>query len=385
MSLENFSFITIATRSYLPQVALLAKSLKQHHPDHRLSCYLVENDIYESDSFNKLFDIISIKELPLPGGPNFLFQYTPFELCCALKPYAIKDFISRYKKDIVVYLDSDMYIYSPLNSILGHSFDDHAVLLTPHLLKADPRVDYTIIRRSGSYNAGFLVFKNTANAIEMLDWWQDRCFSDCYVDVHNGIFVDQGWLDIAVSVFPVISVLRDPGINVGHWNIHEKSFSNNAGQIMVDDKIPLRLFHFSGFSKHGLSKYLDKRLFPDGIPDIVQKLSHEYSLKLKKIHHTWNAPDTEYSFGCFADKSPITPEMREAVRLRLVECENPFEETIKIHSFLAKKNPDEILCSRIGYRFTHYLDPYNKIKRLEKHIVIGRVWRFWRRYINPNI
>jgi hypothetical protein len=379
ISQEKLSFITVATRRWLPQVALLAKSLKQHHPDHKLICYLVEDRIQEHDYYNDFYEIKTTEHLAVPGGLNFYFQYTPFELCCALKPYIIKDHLVCCDNHAVVYLDSDMHIYAPIIGRITNAFKGGSVLLSPHLLKPEASVNHVTFLKAGSYNAGIIAFTNNSSAMDVLDWWRARCAADCYIDVCGGVFVDQRWLDLAASLFPCITIMRDPGINVGHWNIHEKTFSDSCGQIMVDGNTLLGLFHFSGFGEFGLSRYLDQNLWANGIPDPIQKLSREYANQLNKIKAKRAVPHMEYSYGHFEDHKPISEEMREIVRKRLVECENPFCSREKIEAFIAQGNLDEIMNMRADRPIAHYRKTKKQKEKNEKHSILRTPARFWRK------
>jgi hypothetical protein len=384
INIKNISFISIATRNFLPNIAVLAQSLRKHHPDHKLLCYLVEDMVLPSDSFDGLFNIVPIQELALPGGPNFIFQYSAFELCCALKPYAIMDQLVRFKASAVVYLDADMYLCSPLIPVLQENWKNGSILLTPHLLDTSDNADFAVLSRAGIYNAGFLAFSNCSETKEMLNWWQTRCRHDCYVDSRGGIFVDQRWLDLAVGIFPCISILRNAGINVGYWNIHEKSFSRINSQIIINNQVPLCLFHFSGFVEPRLSKFLNTESLQQGIPDIVQNLASDYAKHLNRAGLK-TGPLLEYSFSRFTNRMLITPEMREVIRLGLVECENPFHENEVIISMLSPDNLDIVLNTRADYLVEHYQKIKEHLSRLRRHPVIGRVWRLWRVFVNPNI
>ena len=382
--LKNISFVSIATRNFLPNVAVLAGTLAQYHPDHKLICYLVEDNVLSSDSFDGLFKVVSIKELELPGGLNFIFQYNAFELCCALKPFIIMDQFVRFKSDVIVYLDADMYLCSPLLPTLQEAWQNGSILLTPHLLHPKSRTDFAALSMAGAYNAGFVAVSNNSEAKAMLNWWQDRCHRDCYIDLRGGINADQRWLDLAVGIFPCISILRHAGINVGHWNIHEKTFSKNNGQIMINNHVPLCLFHFSGFIELGLSKHLNAASLRRGIPEVAQKLASEYAKKLNNAR-SQTFPSPEYSFSRFSDRIFIAPPMREAVRLGLVECKDPFRENAAITPFFSTDNPDNLLKSRADYIFEYNQQLEAHLSRLKRHPVIGRVWRLWRLLVNSNI
>ena len=97
----------------------------------------------------------------------------------------------------------------------------------------------------------------------------------------------------------------------------------------------------------------------------------------------------EYSFARFSDRTLITSAMREVVRLRLVECKDPFRENVAIASTLSPENPDDIFNNRVDHILEYLFERHKQCKshldRLWKHPVIGLVWRFWRLLINPTI
>ncbi|MEE8115403.1 MAG: hypothetical protein V3T23_13745, partial [Nitrososphaerales archaeon] len=76
-------------------------------------------------------EVFLAEQLPLPGGRRFLFKYTAFELCCALKPYAIKHALQRSGVTHLVYLDSDVLVISPFWNDLEAAWRTHPILLTP--------------------------------------------------------------------------------------------------------------------------------------------------------------------------------------------------------------------------------------------------------------
>ena len=51
-------------------------------------------------------------EISLPGGRRFLFDYYAFELCCALKPFAIAHVAEQHGAAKLLYLDSDILVLS---------------------------------------------------------------------------------------------------------------------------------------------------------------------------------------------------------------------------------------------------------------------------------
>ena len=138
----------------------------------------------------------------------------------------------------------------------------------------------------------------------------------------------------------------------------------------------------------GLSKHYEASNSAKNIPKIIQKIAIEYDKKLKDGQRQIS-PMPEYSFARFSDRTLITSAMREVVRLRLVECKDPFRENVAIASTLSPENPDDIFNNRVDHILEYLFERHNQCKshldRLWKHPVIGLVWRFWRLLINPNI
>lgn len=97
MSRTTIHFVAIATRSHLAQAAVLAQSLHRVHPDVPRTLFLVEPTIEPCDT-DSGWSIRLASQLPLPEPRRFMFQYTPFQLCCALKPFALEAVMPESQK-----------------------------------------------------------------------------------------------------------------------------------------------------------------------------------------------------------------------------------------------------------------------------------------------
>jgi hypothetical protein len=89
--------------------------------------------------------------------------------------------------------------------------------LTPHLTRpllgsAMPN-DHAILR-SGSFNLGFCAARAEPKVLELMSWWADRCEFDCRVDLKNGLFTDQRWMDLSPGFVDSLAVLRTPTLNL---------------------------------------------------------------------------------------------------------------------------------------------------------------------------
>ena len=79
----------------------------------------------------------------------------------------------------------------------------------------------------------------------MLRWWERRCLDLGFSEGRSGLFVDQKWMNLAPGLFDV-AVLRDPGLNLAYWNLHERTLHPDGTVEGPASSAPLRFFHFSG-------------------------------------------------------------------------------------------------------------------------------------------
>jgi hypothetical protein len=146
------------------------------------------------------------------------------------------------------------------------------------------------------------------------------------VDLSAGIFVDQGWLDLAPGYFEGVQVLRDLGINVAYWNLNERPLAKTPeGRLLVGDS-PLTCYHFSSFnpsSPQCLSRHIPTAFA--ALPPALQELMTGYADQLRRAG--WEAAQPEGSaFSKLKDGTVIEPAWREAIRQgRLPDVRDPFD------------------------------------------------------------
>ncbi len=371
--MSGVRFVTTCTRSRLAGAAVLASSLEAAHPGVPRLLVLVESGVEPADRACG-WEVVPAGALALPGGLRFFFQYPLFELCCALKPYALAAALDRPDTRGAVYLDTDMLVLAPFLDLIEAAWRDADVWLTPHLHTPAPAPRFELFLHTGSYNAGFLAVANRPEGRRFLRWFQERLARDCVQDFRKGQFVDQKWLDLAVSLCDGVRPLRYPGVNVGHWNLHEHRFDEHAdGSIWLDESVPLALFHFSGLASDALSRHEASGLTPPSVLALADR--YREALARQEERYSREAPCT---FGWFSDGAPVLPRHREAVRLGLTEAADPFREHAAIDRLsagLAAPVPDG----------TAALEADLHLRRLRAHPVIGRVWRFWKQWVNHDL
>ncbi len=244
------NIVTIVAKNYLAQARVLVDSFKKHHPDGKAFVLFVDkiDGYFDPEKENFIALELEVLRDQIPNLEGFCFQYSVLELCTAVKPFVIHHLFQHYALDQLAYFDPDIMITAslqPLADLLNH----HDMVLTPHLTK--PYYDQenpseVDILKAGTYNLGFIALSNTEDALSMLVWWKEKLYRQCLVDMTNGLFVDQKWIDLILGFFPKVYVLRDPGYNVAYWNLHERAITLKNDQFFCNGTL-LRFFHYSGY------------------------------------------------------------------------------------------------------------------------------------------
>jgi glycosyltransferase involved in cell wall biosynthesis len=247
---------TIVARNYLAFARVLARSLRLHHPDWRLTALVVDPD---GGSATEPFRTVGLESIGLPERERHLLPliYDVTEFATAVKPWLLESLLAD-GADAVLYLDPDIRLFSPITR-LAELAAQHGAVLTPHCLDPVPRdglaPSETDLLWSGVYNLGFAGIGPQSGP--MLSWWQARLRRESLIDPENARFVDQRWMDFAPAMFPG-TVFRGRGYNVAYWNLQERDLQREGDAFRVGDE-PLAFFHYSGFDPrrpHLLSKHL---------------------------------------------------------------------------------------------------------------------------------
>jgi hypothetical protein len=123
----------------------------------------------------------------------------------------------------------------------------------------------------------------------------------CVVDLSNGYFVDQKFIDFVPIFFKNIFVEKDVGYNVAYWNLHSRRISRENGAWMCNDS-PLYFFHFSGYTpgSAALSSHIPGSLARHSLSNRrdLRDLFAEYKNLLLGNGYE-EASNWGYTFGCF--------------------------------------------------------------------------------------
>ena len=171
------------------------------------------------------------------------------EFCWTLKPiclsYIFKKFINT---KWAVYLDSDSMVFKDFKNTLNDRYD---ILITPH--NPSNKKFWTITKKVGEYNAGFIAFKKNYNSKLALDWWQKKCKQKCSADVTKKSYADQKYLNEFPIKFKNVYSYTFSGLNVAPWNITDDF---NVLKFRKDKLKELIFYHMQGLKIY--NKYIYK-------------------------------------------------------------------------------------------------------------------------------
>ncbi|RIJ17148.1 glycosyltransferase family 1 protein [Henriciella mobilis] len=302
------AWFTICSANYLAYAKTLFASLNTADP-RAGKCFflvLVDDQLPDDVAASLEFPVILASDLGIPEFWDMAFRYSVMELNTAVKPAAILHLMER-GFDRVTYLDPDIFVVKPLKHVCKAHDDGADVVLTPHsTVPLEDGLDPDDLRlmRTGAYNLGFGSFSSATSSRRLLEWWHRRMLADCRVDLENGLFVDQKFMDLAPSYADRTTILRHPGYNVAYWNLPSRPVSHAGGKWVVKGG-DLHFFHFSGvvpgdptvFSKH------QNRFGVDDIGDL-KDLLETYLGKLAEHGHN-EFKDLPYSYATYTDGQPI--------------------------------------------------------------------------------
>jgi hypothetical protein len=244
---DRWAVCTIAAKRHLALGRVVCSSFAQHHPSCPVYLLLADEVDGYFDPASEPFRLVTLNDLTTatPAIGPMRDRYSQQEFSYALTPFLIEWLLSQ-GFDRVVFIKQESLVTGDLTPIVDLLYDS-SILLTPHLLAplSSPAREKNILQ-CGAYNGGFVAFADTPDARRFLRWWQQRLLANCLYAPASGMHFEQRWLDLAPAYIQHVTVVRDPGVNVGHWNLPERVVTVDGDTILIDGE-PCRLFRFSGF------------------------------------------------------------------------------------------------------------------------------------------
>jgi hypothetical protein len=315
--MQNKVVLTICSINYLAQAKSLGDSLLEHNPDYDFVIGLVDRLDQSSISAEQLppYPLIELHDIGIPNFENMCDRYNITELNTAVKPFYLKYLYDQFPEiEILHYFDPDILVFQALTEI-EKGLENNSLFLTPHILSAFPDENTPQERNllnTGMYNLGFLGTKRSETTTSFLTWWADRLFEHCYIDLANGMFVDQNWVNFAPIYYEDVFVSRHKGLNMAYWNLHERSLNTDGESYVVNNEFPLIFFHFSGYDPNyptQISKYQNRYEFVEK-GDVASIFDYYAQILIKNGHKKYK------SYRCYYIKQESFLPRKKYLRVR---------------------------------------------------------------------
>ena len=329
----NSAIFTIVSANYIAFAATLMQSVRRFHPD--VPRFIILSDAMHSfGDLDLAAEIIPCDDLGIHLLGNMKLWYSVIEFNTAVKPFTFRHLFTARGFEQAVYLDPDIELYAPLERVFG-GLVEHSLVLTPHMMKPlqdGKHPSDLAIMKSGVYNLGFAAIKNDEDGRSLVDWWCDRLFAHCRVDVAGNIFTDQRWMDLSPVFVERPFILRHPGYNVAYWNlVHRQIELGPDGEWRVNGQ-ELAFFHFSGIKPDDptvFSKHQDR--FTIETLGVVAQLCDEYRARV--LANGWLTHNQiPYAYATFPDTRPILDTMRRWVIEAIDEDRLPMQKPLRVGS-----------------------------------------------------
>ena len=285
------NFCTLFDSNYLDRGLALVESLNAVENNFVLYIFAFDDMAYNILAKLQLRNVVVVSEKSILDDElrKIKSGRTRTEYCWTCTPAIIQYVFKNYKVNSCTYIDADMFFYaSPqvLFDEINISGCDVSVI--------EHRFSSFVTKKMneemhGRYCVEFNTFFNNENGNRILDWWKQKCLSDCSMKVSKEGFGDQKYLDEWTQLFTGVYELKNLGAGVAPWNLSAyRLLQNNEKQIFLSYKrkvdCQLIFFHFQGLQFLGKNQVFTNAYSEPGRKDheMINRLYDEYIEKIIK-------------------------------------------------------------------------------------------------------
>jgi len=331
---------TIVSLNYLPLARTLCDSFLEEHPDYSFYVLVVDRPSPQIDLSQERFQLVWVEDLGIPDFASIAFKFDILELNTNVKPTFLKRLLAN-GIDELIYFDPDIFICSSVDFIFD-LLRSSSIVITPHALSPNgwAPAGELILLYSGVFNLGFIAVSGSEESLRFLNWWEDRCLNEGFVERQNGLFVDQKWINLVPCYYSHVTILKHPGCNVAYWNLHERTIAKDGRRWVVNGEVPLIFYHFSGVSVDGgmrISKGYDQFTL-DSLPALAE-LFDLYRRQLLR-HGILELGQLQYAFARYDNGRFINKIHRAlyAAQLTVFKQGNPFQSSGDFYHWIASQH-----------------------------------------------
>lgn len=277
---------TLYNSLYLDKGLVLYDSLCECAKDFKLYVLCMDDKCYDVLTDLKQEHHIPVKLSDFEEGDEELLaakaNRSMGEYCWTCSSSFIRYILKHYGENSCTYIDADMYFYNNPQVLIDEMLEaGKSVMVVPHRF---PEEKKELAKKVGTYCVEFNTFMNTAESLEVLEYWRERCL-ECCSNLGDGIhWGDQKYLDELVEKYDCVHVCENNGAGVAPWNVYSYKPFDNIDELMYlpsNKQVSLVFYHYQSIAyinNHvvdlSLNKSVDKK--------VVEQLYRPYLLAIKE-------------------------------------------------------------------------------------------------------
>lgn len=213
-------FCTLFDQNFLPMGLTLYRSLLTHAQPCHLWILCMDQEVeHQLRQLNlPQVSLIPLREIETPALLAVKPDRSRGEYCWTLTPFTFTAIFRRDRSiQRVTYVDADLwFLNSPRLLLQELDASGKSILITEHAYAPE----YESALEYGRFCVQFLSVCNTPAALEVMDWWQQRCLEWCFQRLEAGKFGDQKYLDCWPERFgAVVHILQQTEQTLAPWNV----------------------------------------------------------------------------------------------------------------------------------------------------------------------
>lgn len=240
-------FCTLFDMRYAARGLAMLGSLETHFAGDKTVTILAMDSTTPSmirDMGRPNWNVISVEELSDAELLEVRETRPHREFCWTCAPALMARMVDIHaEKDVVVYVDADLYFFASPQLLLDELGDGGNILIHEHRYSADRRHYES---SSGRFNVGFVAFVVGDEARACVQRWRRQVLDKCVLDPDNGYCGDQGYLNEWPDRYEGLRILENIGGGVAPWNLLSYKVAGDALHPSVDG-IPVVFFHYHAF------------------------------------------------------------------------------------------------------------------------------------------
>lgn len=244
------AYCTYFDSGYLSRGLALIQSLREHGDEAEV--WVLALDAAAADYLHEAalpgVQVLSIGELEA-ARPDLLAvkaDRSRMEYYFTMTPLLVQEVMRRSPDGTtVIYLDSDLFFFDKPTLAID-ALGEGSVGIIAH--RYQPRLQKRLAKY-GTYNVGWVGFRDDERGRACLAWWGDRTVEWCRdTPSGDGRYADQGYLNRFPELFGGVVALTPLGLNLAPWNTAGHRITEDGTGVQVDGD-PVVFFHFNGLKR----------------------------------------------------------------------------------------------------------------------------------------